>query len=462
MKYKEKNKFIIILLCAVALILVAVYLGGCIFFKTHFCPNTYINDFDCSFMTIEETKDLFDKKVKSYAIAVKTRNGGVEKISASDIDMSYKNDGSLQAILEGQNRSSWFMLSEKHNSLGENYLIDTEKLKVSIDELSCMKNMAPPVDAMISQIDDTFEIIPEVKGTKLNKDKSYALIETAIKEGKTSVDLENCYINPKVFSTDKELKKQCETLNRIKDVVITYDFDDRTECIDIEKIKTFLTDNEIDENKVAAYVKKLAQKYDTKGKERTFLTYDDRKKKISGGDYGWVIDQKKETNELIEMILNATTDIRNPVYEQQAQSRNSNDIGYTYLEIDQKNQVVVLYVDGQPVIQSDVKLYGKIPVGCYSIHESKKINEIGENEEEVEYFVPFGTNLAIFGKDTDESDRNSEQSSDETEDDAIRGEQSSEEDAGINIPLNRYCSVPVDIAMQIYGQVEQGLPVIVY
>ena len=39
----------------------------------------------------------------------------------------------------------------------------------------------------------------------------------------------------------------------------------------------------------------LPDKYDTAGTERTFSTYDNREITVSGGNYGWVIDQQKET-----------------------------------------------------------------------------------------------------------------------------------------------------------------------
>lgn len=77
-------------------------------------------------------------------------------------------------------------------------------------------------------------------------------------------------------------------------------------------------DDELNREKVSAYVEELAAKYDTKGTERNFVTYDDRKIKVSGGNYGWKIDQEKETDGLMNAILSGQTDVRTPVYEQEA------------------------------------------------------------------------------------------------------------------------------------------------
>lgn len=53
---------------------------------------------------------------------------------------------------------------------------------------------------------------------------------------------------------------------------------------------------------IEAYISELAAKYDTVGTERTFNTYDGREITVSGGNYGWQIDQKAELKELTELI----------------------------------------------------------------------------------------------------------------------------------------------------------------
>lgn len=89
--------------------------------------------------------------------------------------------------------------------------------------------------------------------------------------------------------------------------MITYDFDDRTETVDRDMIKNWLTIDEnglytLDKKQIEAYISELAAKYDTVGTERTFNTYDGREITVSGGNYGWQIDQKAELKELTELI----------------------------------------------------------------------------------------------------------------------------------------------------------------
>ena len=82
---------------------------------------------------------------------------------------------------------------------------------------------------------------------------------------------------------------------------------------------------------IEAYISELAAKYDTVGTERTFNTYDGREITVSGGNYGWQIDQKAELKELTELIKNGETQVREPVYSHEGLVRKTNDIGYTYI-----------------------------------------------------------------------------------------------------------------------------------
>ena len=108
-------------------------------------------------------------------------------------------------------------------------------------------------------------------------------------------------------------------MNTLSDIIITYDFADRTETVDRSVIKDWFTIDEngdvvLDKDLVAQYVDELGYKYDTFGLTRTFLTYDNREKVIEGGDYGWVIDQEAETKALMEAVESGVTQVREPVY----------------------------------------------------------------------------------------------------------------------------------------------------
>ena len=85
---------------------------------------------------------------------------------------------------------------------------------------------------------------------------------------------------PTVYADD--LTKDCQQMNELTDVVVTYDFSDRKETVDRSVIKNWLTKDEnddlvLDKAVIADYISELAKKYDTVGTERTFLLMTIRK-----------------------------------------------------------------------------------------------------------------------------------------------------------------------------------------
>lgn len=82
-------------------------------------------------------------------------------------------------------------------------------------------------------------------------------------------------------------------------VTVTYQFGDQSEVLDSDRILSWLKEQEdgsvaIDEQQAKAFVKELAEKYDTAYTTRTFHTTGGRDIQIVQGDYGWRIDQEAE------------------------------------------------------------------------------------------------------------------------------------------------------------------------
>ena len=64
----------------------------------------------------------------------------------------------------------------------------------------------------------------------MDKDKAAALIKEAVKSGSSEVDLvaSGCYVTVGVTAEDAALKDLCDTMNRCRDMVITYQFGEQT------------------------------------------------------------------------------------------------------------------------------------------------------------------------------------------------------------------------------------------
>ena len=360
---KKLGYIIAALLVFLTVALAGIYLWGTVYFRSHFLPESYLNGFDVSYMDEEGAEALINRKVNTYVLAVDTINGGRETLESSQFDMKYQPFDQIHQLISNQDTSLWFIFGAEHEHIVEEaFTINPEKLREAFDSLDCIQNMTAPQDARIEENENGFYVVPETVGTQIDKEKAYLMVETAIMNGEASVDLEECYLKPSVTTEDGSLQQKCDFCNSLRDVIITYDFEDRTERIDYSVIREWLTDYSLDKGKVTEFVQGLAEKYDTAGSSRLFLTYDKRTVEVSGGDYGWKIDVEQESDALMEAITNGEIEVRKPVYSQEAAAREVNDIGYTYLEIDTANRQVIFYKDAEPVIQ----VTGEVGIGITS------------------------------------------------------------------------------------------------
>ena len=396
------RKVLIGVIAVLLLLTVAAYGFGVYYFTRHFLPGSLVNGFNCSYMDEAETEDLLTQATDAYVLAVQTRGNGQESISADEIDLSYQPDGSVRKLLRGQNRFLWFLSFGQHKTyeVSSSVSCDGNLLEQKIDSLNCMKDNIAPVDARIEDNGESFEIVPETVGTQVNRERLDETILRAVTSGDTVVNLEEdgCYENPSVYADDERLIKDCEQMNELTDVVITYDFGDRKETVDRNVIREWLSRDEngdliLDKEKISAYVAALGEKYNTPGLTRTFETYDNREITVSGGDYGWVIDEAKEIDALYQAVSDRKTQVREPVYQQSAMSRNTNDIGYTYVEVDLPNHRLVVYRDGVPVVDTGILSSSATPEGVYKIQDMQSPAEV--DGRMVNYRISFGEGLGI-------------------------------------------------------------------
>lgn len=458
------RKILVGFIVVLFLLTIGAYFFGVYYFTEHFLPGTQVNGFNCSYMTQEETEKLLAEKTSVYVLAIQTRGNGQESISADEIDLKYTSDGSVNRMLHEQKRFQWFLAFSQHKSweVSSSVSYNLNKFEQVINALNCMQDNQEPYDAYIKQNDDGFEVVPEIEGTKIDKEKLQKDISNAVTTGITLVNLEvdGCYINPTVYGD--ELTEDCKQMNELTDVVITYDFSDRKETVDRTLIKEWLSRDEdgnlmLDRDAIASYVGQLASKYDTVGMERSFSTYDNRDITVSGGTYGWLIDQPQEADALYQAIMDKKTQVREPVYAQEAASRDTNDIGYSYVEVNLTARRLVLYKSGNPVVDTGISISSSTPDGVYSIEEKKNQQTVGNMMTDC--WMSFTDDLGIYGDpgfepgETTESEADSFGSSPESDFSSDMTDWSSTEGCIV---------LPEEAAQELYQNVETGMPVVIY
>lgn len=148
-----------------------------------------------------------------------------------------------------------------------------------------------------------------------------------------------------------------QKLASVNNMSITYQMpNNQTEVLDGLTIASWVNGSQgltvsVDAAKVADYVQGLRNKYDTPTGTQTWQSADGTTKSIKT-NYGWHIDQTKETEALIANIQSLQSVTREPVYASRAVQTEMPQWGKTFVEIDISSQHVYFYQDGNCVWDS--------------------------------------------------------------------------------------------------------------
>ncbi|MDP4147079.1 MAG: L,D-transpeptidase/peptidoglycan binding protein [Bacillota bacterium] len=393
--------------------LLAVYLGTSIYFVKHLYFGSKINGTDVSGKTVEEIKSQMTSELQAYTLNIKEADGKIEQIKAGDIDLKYKSDDQFKTFKAEQKPLKWAssLFDEKTSKMTAELTYDKEKLKQQVDKLACLNssNVIEPKNPSFQYGDKIFEIAPETKGNKINKDVLVERVADAISKKESTLDLDsaNCYANSKYTSKSQKVIEAKNTLNKYVSSKITYTFGSSKETLDGSTINKWLSVDDnfyviLDQGKVKAYIQSLANTYNTAGKTRSFHTSSGSTINVSGGDYGWQIDVDKETKALSEAIKDGQTVTKEPAYSQTTASRDTNDIGNTYVEVDMSRQHLWFYKNGSLVVEGDV-VTGNVsenhatPSGVYRLKYKEK-NAVLKGQDyaaPVSFWMPFNGGIGI-------------------------------------------------------------------
>lgn len=389
---------------------------------SQFVTGTTVNGIGVGGLTTEQAKERIEGFYdQEYQLSIREKGGASETIRGKDIGYHVTVPEGLKDILDEQNatgRQSGPSVDNSH-AMEMKVVYDEDALAEKISQLSCISSagIVATSDAHVSEYEEgqPFAIIPEVQGNNVDPEKTAALIETAVAEGKKEVNLEaaGCYRTVAVTKDDPQLKVVCEAMNQCRDMEISYTFGDSEELLTGETICGWLdgmTDGQVSVNRdlAAAWVKALAGKYDTAGTARSFRTAAGHDVELTG-PYGWRLDQAAETDTLIGMIRTGESQTREPKYAQTASSRTLPDWGNTYVEADLTGQHVYMYQDGSlvweaPCVTGNVAKGHTTPDGIYSLYYkqtdrilrgAKQADGTYEYESHVDYWMPFNGGIGL-------------------------------------------------------------------
>lgn len=403
--------------CTAGILLVAaggVYVGMSQKYKARFFPNTQINGVDASGKTAAEVQELIAEGVNGYTLTIDERNNQIETIAGTDIKLHAEFDGSLEKMVAAQNPFAWLWhMKQEEYTIGTMVAYDDAALESQIRNLSCLdpEKAVEPVNAKISEYvsGQGYSIEPEQEGTAVEAEKLTQAVTGAIENLQDHLSLEEAdvYKKPTVLKDDASLAEQLDKMNKYAKMSVTYQFGDSTETLNGDQIHAWLIANadgsvSVDSSKVSEYVSEMAKAHNTSNKAKTLKTSYGSTIQVSGGTYGWKINQAAETEALAAIIASGESTTREPEYSQKAASHGANDYGDTYVEINLTGQHLFFYKEGKLVVESDfvsgnlAKGWGT-PAGSYPLaYKQKNAVLKGENyRTPVNYWMPFNNGIGM-------------------------------------------------------------------
>ena len=361
------KKFAVTILVIILLIIAALACATIVYSNTDACKgesfpeDTTINGIDCSGLSYEQAYEKLTDEWNSKHIVI-TGPLSDDVATFTDLDCTYDIMDSLKKAKK-ENR----ILAAANYFIGTPLIIDipmtvdtySDEFKERVISSPFLKqnNASASRDAYVDISDPDFPIVPEIYGDKPNAEKFFSDLLHHIQTGeiKFIYDEQRYYSLPKVTAEDEELKEYQKYCKKYLTQKITYELGEETFTITAEQLNDMLKDDmsgDVNEKAVKQYVTELAAKYDNVGSERSFTSLSGKQINVSGGTYGWTIDQEKETEQLTADISSHKDVTREPVFSESGYGEYTRNVGDTYIDVDISAQMVRYYRDGSLVFSS--------------------------------------------------------------------------------------------------------------
>lgn len=438
--------------------LIMLYFLVSTYFSSHFYFHTQINGVNLSLKAYEDAVNIIENHLKNYELQLFERYNETEFITGQEIDLRYNERNSIDDIYKQQKSIPWIVSLFKDQSyyLADLYTFHNDKLDDIMNELLCInREILAPRNVSFYYSAGAYKLSAEVYGNKVIKAKLREEIKQSIISGETSLDLSehNCYEDPEYTLSSSKTSRTVKLLNKYIATKVTYRFGKHEERLSGNQIQKWLyVDNKLDviinKDEVMKYIAELSEKYDTVGITRQFHASTGKIVEVKGGLYGWKIYQEGETKALIDTIKHGEIIEKEPIYIQRALSREGNEIGNTYVEINITKQYLWFYKNGKLIAQGAVvtgnpNRGNATVVGAYMLNykqDGATLKGLGY-EVDVNYWMPFFGNMGIhdarwrssFGGEIYKS----------------RG-------------THGCVNAPYYLAKKIYENIEVGIPIIIY
>lgn len=315
-------KILLVVLFVSVLLAGGLFCGVRFYYSNHWYPNTTVSGIDVSGMKFDESKELLSDTYEDYRLLIQGRDGGNLVIHHDDIDYKSHHEAALETAFETQHKDFkvFSLFGQNPVTIDAKGSYDDDKLKQYLfsSELVCGSDdyeIVKPKDAYVDFLEDKscIDIVEELKGNKLKKQKLLDAVKEVLNNGDTKMDLtdeekyDDLYFKPKVTSDDYELESEKDLWNSAILRWITWKIDDENKVTvspDLIYEWCYIKNGKVKFRKQAIrdWMEEFCLKYKTVGVTRTFKNHAGKKIDVTGGDYGWSFDYEQMVSQLMKSL----------------------------------------------------------------------------------------------------------------------------------------------------------------
>lgn len=420
-KKAKRRKVAKVAAASVAGGLAAVYLAGAAAFSFLFFPNTTVGGSDVSLKQAAEVEQVLSDVASGYAFTVEGQGVSLS-MTSEEAGISFDTAAVVSDMRGHVNAFAWPYEVFQEHDLSECAVVQysstvlQDSLRAACDAVNA--EATPPVDATIgySAEADAVAVIPEQYGTQIDADEVVAYVEAQNNQLATQIALpEEVLVEADLRQDDERLAKAAEEANKFMTVDLALKMGgQQVAAVDVESMSTWIAMDEnfqvsMSEELMAAWIKQAAADLSTAGSERTYTRPDGKEVTVSGGDYGWKVDEAAFETLVRDAVANSQQGEADIPLKQEGQVYNGPgvaDWGKRYVDVDLTEQHARFYDEnGELIWESDIVSGGPgasraTPTGVWDLNDRRGYTMlVGRNpdgsidyETPVNYWMPFKGN----------------------------------------------------------------------
>ncbi len=370
---KKLRRFLVKFLLFGLFLAVTAFFLLALYYRNNFPVNTWINGVYCTGKSVEEVNQELTARAEAPVVRILDEEGNIWPVDLSETGYRADYTKPLETFIRQQDPLSWMenIMTQRSHELLPDSFFDEDMLRQLLSELEpVQREAAVREDVQIRFSETDGWQLENGLEHRLDRELFFRCVLESVSDGSYEVDMvqSGCVYDLPPTAKQLNMLTLWEKVEAFQQCGIVYDMGDQEIPLQGSVSAGFLTvdqsglplldgDGEpvVDPERIRAFIGRLAEEYDTYGKEISFQsTRGDIIQVPGNGTYGTAIDQEAEFAYLTEALEEKREEIHIPAYLHQGLVRGRNDIGDTYIEVAMTDQKMYYYEDGELVLETDI------------------------------------------------------------------------------------------------------------